>query len=89
MRVLWEAYCLNRRARFCLYDYVVFTTAFGSEQAAGSCGKECLGKSNGLINGERGCPIKINSSLMDGLDFIGTTDRLNSFTEFCDGFNVL
>lgn len=81
MQILWEAYCLNRRARFCLYEYVVFTTEFESEQAVGSCGKECLGKSNGLINGERGCPIKINSSLMDGFDFRGTRDRLNSFAE--------
>lgn len=74
----WESYGrLNGRARFCLYEYVVF----GSEQAVGSCGKECLGKSNDLINGEYGCPIKINSSLMDGFDFIGTRDRLNSFAE--------
>lgn len=81
MQILWEAYCLNRRARFCLYEYVVFTTEFESEQAVGSCGKECLGKSNGLINGKCGCPIKINSSLMDGFDFRETRDRLNSFAE--------
>lgn len=80
-RILREAHCLNGRARFCLYEYVVFTTKFGSEQAVGSCGKECLGKSNDLINGECGCPIKINSSLMDGFDFIGTRDRLNSSAE--------
>jgi len=81
MQILWEAYCLNRRASFCLYENVVFTTESESEQAVGSCGKECLGKSNGLINGERGCPIKINSNLMDGFDFRGTRDRLNSFAE--------
>ncbi len=81
LRILWEAHCPNGRARFCLYEYVVFTTEFGSEQAVGSCGKECLGKSNDLINCKCGCPIKINSTLMDGFDFIGTRDRLNSFAE--------
>ncbi len=52
-----------------------------TSKAVGSCGKECLGKSNDLINGKWGCPIKINSNLMDGFDFIGTRDRLNSFAE--------
>ncbi len=81
LRILWEAHCPNGRARFCLYEYVVFTTEFGSEQAVGSCGKECLGKSNDLINCKCGCPIKINSTLMDGFNFIETRDRLNSFAE--------
>lgn len=39
MRILWEPYCLNGWARFCLYEFVVFTTEFGSEQAAGLVGE--------------------------------------------------